>query len=104
MEEKIYSRAVTKQAMSIRVVDKKQIDRNFNGSELADLYKLTMPNYAERPTPQMPYDSVLAELLSRNGDKIFKYHIHESLLDNKVETELSEAQKATVWQKYQVKT
>lgn len=104
MEEKIYSRAVTKQAMSIRVVDKKQIDRHFNGSELADLYKLTMPNYSERPTPQPPSDPILMELLSKNSDKIFKYHLHESLLDNKEETELSQAEKDAVWSRYEAET
>lgn len=38
MEEKIYSRSVTKQAMSYRVVDKQQIDRHFNMAELDELY------------------------------------------------------------------
>lgn len=38
MEEKIYSRSVTKQAMSYRVVDKQQIDRNYNMADLEELY------------------------------------------------------------------
>lgn len=38
MEEKVYSRSVTKQAMSFRVVDEQQIDRHYNMAELAELY------------------------------------------------------------------
>lgn len=38
MEEKIYSRSVTKQAMSYRVLDKQQIDRNYNMADLEALY------------------------------------------------------------------
>lgn len=40
MEEKMYSRSVTKQAMSRRVVDKKQIHRHYTMSELHELYRL----------------------------------------------------------------
>lgn len=38
MEEKVYSRAVTKQALSSRVVDEQQIDRHYSMAELAELY------------------------------------------------------------------
>lgn len=38
MEEKVYSRSVTKQAMSFRVVDEQQIDRHYNLAELSELY------------------------------------------------------------------
>lgn len=38
MEEKVYSRSVTKQAMSCRVVDEQQIDRHYNMAELTELY------------------------------------------------------------------
>lgn len=38
MEEKVYSRSVTKQAMSFRVVDEQQIDRHYSLNELAELY------------------------------------------------------------------
>lgn len=39
MEEKIFSRSVTKQAMSCRVVDKQQIDRHYSVDELYELYR-----------------------------------------------------------------
>lgn len=38
MEEKVYSRSVTKQAMSFRVVDEQQIDRHYSMAELQELY------------------------------------------------------------------
>lgn len=39
MEEKVYSRSVTKQATSCRVVDKQQIERHYNMAELIELYR-----------------------------------------------------------------
>ncbi|CAH1640165.1 unnamed protein product [Spodoptera littoralis] len=38
MEQKIYERSVTKQAVACRVVDEQQIDRHYNSTELTELY------------------------------------------------------------------
>lgn len=38
MEEKVYSRSVTKQAMSFRVVDEQSVDRHYSMAELRELY------------------------------------------------------------------
>ncbi|XP_070139732.1 transcriptional regulator ATRX homolog isoform X4 [Drosophila kikkawai] len=100
MEEKVYSRSVTKQAMSFRVVDEQQIDRHYNMAELAELYTLTIPQKIERTVPVLPKDTILADLL-RQSDLVYKYHEHDSLLENKVEQELSEQEKSDAWDTYE---
>lgn len=101
MEEKVYSRSVTKQAMSFRVVDKQQIDRHYNMAELAELYTLNKPDYLQRPTPILPQDDILRKLLFEFPDRIYKYHEHDSLLENKADEELSEAEKQEAWKSYE---
>lgn len=44
MEQKIYERSVTKQAVACRVVDSQQIDRHYNMDELTELYKSVKTN------------------------------------------------------------
>lgn len=85
MEEKVYSRSVTKQAMSGRVVDKRQIDRHYKVEDLAKLYEYIKPDDENKPTHAMPEDDVLKSLLYSHGDRIYKFHSHDSLLVDKPE-------------------
>ncbi|KAG4067204.1 hypothetical protein HA402_000195 [Bradysia odoriphaga] len=101
MEEKIYSRSVTKQAMSCRVVDKQQIDRHFSMSELDELYSLTKTDMAKRVAPIPPRDDLLAHLLRKYPNMIYKYLEHDSLLANKVEEELNDIEKSEAWRRCQ---
>ncbi|CAD7079720.1 unnamed protein product [Hermetia illucens] len=101
MEEKVYSRSVTKQAMSFRVVDEQQIDRHYSMAELSELYTLTKPDFQNRPVPPLPQDSILASLLRNSPNLVYKYHEHDSLLENKLEQELSEQEKADAWDAYE---
>lgn len=100
MEEKIYSRSVTKQAMSFRVVDKQQVGRHYNMADLAELYDFN-EEVGERPTPNLPQDDILANLLIMFPDRLYKYHEHDSLLEDKPEEGLSEADKNEAWAAYE---
>lgn len=100
MEDKIYSRSVTKQALSGRVVDTQQIDRHYSMAELEELYELTITNYNERPVPIKPEDDVLTKLLVRLPRLAYKYHQHETLLQDKPDEALTDAEKNEAWEVY----
>lgn len=61
---------------------------------------MTYPKQSERPYPLLPKDTILAHLL-RQSELVYKYHEHDSLLENKVEQELSEQEKADAWDTYE---
>lgn len=100
MEEKIYDRQVTKQSLSCRVVDEQQIERHFNASDLLELYNFTPDSKSNRPTPMVPKDRLLAELLIRNKNWIVSYHEHDSLLQNITSEELTEEERMLAWEEY----
>lgn len=54
MEEKIYSRQVTKMSTALRVVDEHQIKRYFKMDELAQLYEFNPADMDVRETPIVP--------------------------------------------------
>eukprot|EP00096_Caligus_rogercresseyi_P013772 TRINITY_DN6376_c0_g1_i1.p1 TRINITY_DN6376_c0_g1~~TRINITY_DN6376_c0_g1_i1.p1 ORF type:complete len:666 (+),score=148.68 TRINITY_DN6376_c0_g1_i1:494-2491(+) len=101
MEEKIYDRQVTKQSLSARVVDEQQIERHFSVNELSELYKYNDQEQSERPVPKVPGDEVLAEILAKYPEKIWKFHDHDSLLENKVDENLTEAERKAAWEEYE---
>lgn len=54
----------------------------------------------EREMPNYPQDSLLAHLLRNYPHMVYKYHEHDSLLENKNEQDLSEEEKAEAWKQY----
>ncbi|XP_023212977.1 transcriptional regulator ATRX homolog [Centruroides sculpturatus] len=101
MEEKIYDRQVTKQSLSCRVVDEQQIERHFNSADLAELYMFNPDSKSKRPTPMVPKDRLLAEMLIKNRDWIVNYHEHDSLLQNISEEDLTEEERQAAWVEYE---
>ncbi|KAH9373604.1 hypothetical protein HPB48_014799 [Haemaphysalis longicornis] len=98
--EKIYDRQVTKQSLSCRVVDEQQIERHFKASDLQELYTFNPDSKSNRPTPMLPKDRLLAELLIRHKDWIVTYHEHDSLLQNIVDEDLTEEERKLAWEEY----
>ncbi|KAL4715643.1 hypothetical protein ACJJTC_006222 [Scirpophaga incertulas] len=101
MEEKIYERQVTKQAISKRVIDEQQIDRHYAENDLAELYKFEPRPPAPRPLPPLPRDRLFAEMLREREAQIYKYHEHDSLLENKEEETLSEEERKAAWEDFE---
>ena len=100
MEERIYDRQVTKLSLSCRVVDEQQIERHFNAADLNELYRFE-PDGDNQEIPPVPKDRLLAELWKRQKQWIFSYHMHDSLLKNKEEEELTEEERKAAWEEYE---
>jgi transcriptional regulator ATRX len=103
MEEKIYQRQVTKQGLSQRVIDEHQLDRHFTSQELRELYAFEPDTLDEkRPMPPMPSDDDLLKSVIFDCRKwLVKYHEHDSLLENKINEGLSEAERKAAWDEYE---
>ncbi|XP_050068109.1 transcriptional regulator ATRX homolog [Anopheles maculipalpis] len=101
MEEKIYERQVTKQAISKRVIDEQQIDRHYKENDLQELYRYDVEPSEPRPMPNLPKDRLFAELLQRFDPLIYKYHEHDSLLENKEEETLNEEERKSAWEEFE---
>ncbi|XP_066143351.1 transcriptional regulator ATRX homolog [Euwallacea fornicatus] len=100
MEMKIYERQVTKQAISKRVIDEQQIDRHYSQNDIQELYKTDLEP-VERPIPRVPKDILLGEMLQKYDGTIFKYHEHQSLLENKQDEELNEDERKAAWEEFE---
>ncbi|CAN8012098.1 unnamed protein product, partial [Ixodes pacificus] len=100
MEEKIYVRQVAKQSLACRVVDEQQIERHFNAADLMELYSFSPESKSNMPTPMVPKDRLLAEMLKRHQHWIVSYHEHDSLLLNLVEEDLTEEERKLAWEEF----
>ncbi|CAH1776790.1 unnamed protein product [Owenia fusiformis] len=104
MEEKIYERQIEKLSLSQRVIDEHQIERHFNSNDLKELYNFQpdrLEDKKERPTPKLPKDVILTEILKSKKDHIVSYQEHDSLLEHLVEEELNEDERKAAWEEYE---
>ncbi|KRT84479.1 helicase [Oryctes borbonicus] len=100
MEEVIYKRSVTKLAVSLRVVDEHQISRHYKFDDLQEMYRFTIYSDKERPMIKLPVDEVLASILEKCKQHIFKYHEHQHLLENRPEEQLNEDEQRLAWEEF----
>lgn len=99
MEEAVYERSVTKQAIANRVVDEMQISRHYKSSDLQKMYRTNFRLEEERPILKLPSDEVLAATI-QEITQVFKYHEQESLLENLPEEELNEEEMKLAWEEF----
>lgn len=101
MEQKVYERQVAKQATAKRVIDEQQISRHYNQTDLMELYTYELKPSAEREMPLLPKDRLFAELLTEHDKLIFKYHEHDSLLEQEEHENLTEEERKSAWAEYE---
>lgn len=65
------------------------------------IFSLKKLDSLTRPTPKLPFDGLLASLLHNFSNLIYKYHEHDSLLEQNTEQDLSEEEKADAWTAYE---
>lgn len=102
MEEKIYKRQVTKISLSKRVLDAKSTHRHYEENDLAQLYNTENiePNIVP-PQFELPKDKLLKKLLQKHNDIIYKYHTHDSLLQENVDEHLTQIAKRLAWEEFE---
>ncbi|XP_075145696.1 ATRX chromatin remodeler XNP [Haematobia irritans] len=101
MEQKLYERQVAKQATAKRVIDEQQISRHYNQSDLLELYTYELTPSTPREIPILPKDRLFAELLTEHESLLFKYHEHDSLLENEESENLSAEERKAAWSEYE---
>lgn len=99
MEEKIYHRCVMKLSLSGTVVDKLHFDRHYRATDLREMYKYDFTKYNDRTIPALPSDKLMAKLLTVCPD-IYSYHLHDALLENRPEEELTDEDKKLAWEEF----
>ena len=54
-----------------------------------------------QPTIKVPQDKLLAELVLKHKDNIWKIHDHDSLLENQVDEHLTEEERKAAWEEFE---
>ncbi|CAF4756592.1 unnamed protein product [Rotaria sp. Silwood1] len=115
MEEKIYQRQVVKQSVSKRyVIDDHQIDRHFTRNDIKELYDFQLEQlskvqsiltYPKESNTDLNLseseDHLLFDLLNEHRRWIYSYHSHDSLLENKIDENLSPEERRQALEEYE---
>ena len=70
-------------------------------NELAELYEFNDEPSSARPVPKVPKDRMMAELLKKHENIIWKYHDHDSLLENQTDENLTEEERKAAWEEFE---
>ncbi|XP_061384127.1 uncharacterized protein LOC116771955 isoform X2 [Danaus plexippus] len=102
MEQKIYERSVTKQAVACRVVDEQQIERHYNMAELSELYRLDEDGSGVcAGLAAGVRDPALLRVAALGGESLHAVHEHDSLLRGSSESVLPEHERNAAWMQFQ---
>ncbi|KAH9633214.1 hypothetical protein HF086_017769 [Spodoptera exigua] len=102
MEQKIYERSVTKQAVACRVVDEQQIDRHYNSTELTELYTYDEAGACVAGGVAAGVRDVALLRVARDAVcAVHAVHEHDSLLRGEHEQALPEHERNAVWMQFQ---
>lgn len=55
----------------------------------------------DRPIPMVPKDRLFADLLQTHEKNIWKYHEHNSLLENREDEILNEEERKAAWEEFE---
>ncbi|CAH0590437.1 unnamed protein product [Chrysodeixis includens] len=100
MEQKIYERSVTKQAVACRVVDEQQIDRHYNMADLTELYKFDELGSSVAGGVAVGVADVALLRVARLA-ALHAVHEHDSLLRDSSEPGLPEHERNAAWMQFQ---
>ncbi|XP_028163284.1 uncharacterized protein LOC114354895 isoform X2 [Ostrinia furnacalis] len=100
MEQKIYERSVTKQAVACRVVDEQLIDRHYNMAELTELYKYDETGVGVAGGVAVGVEDVVLLRVARDA-ALHAVHEHDSLLRGSLEQGLPEHERDAAWVQFQ---
>ncbi|XP_014365796.2 uncharacterized protein LOC106716733 [Papilio machaon] len=101
MEQKIYERSVTKQAVACRVVDSQQIDRHYNMDELTELYKFDETGSSVESGVAAGVTDVALLRVARDAPLHAVYE-HDSLLRDSHDQQLPEHERAAAWKQFEM--
>merc|ERR1712096_380312 len=70
-------------------------------NELSELYEFNDEPDSERPTPTVPEDRLLAELVDEHKALVWGIKNHDSLLEAQVDENLTEEERKAAWEDYE---